>query len=692
MIEQIGRYEIIEKIGEGGFAIVYRGRDVELDRSVALKELRPMLSSDENWVKRFQHEAKTIARLDHPHIVTVHDVHQTNGRLFIVMRLVEGNSLDKLIASRKGLDWGKAVEIFNSVASGLDYAHRKGTLHRDMKPANILLDPERGAMLSDFGLAKVTLDSSMSASVTGTVVGTPHYIAPEVWEGKTFTPQADIYALGCILYEIILGEPAFRGDTPPAVMMAHFKPPQFPRRWPKGVPTQVADVLMKAFAKTPHERYQTASEFAETVTSLSTDHEIELPFTPQRELAGLYEVQSPDQPSPPSENDSLLEPGVTTVLSVQPETVQTVKAETTQADLDKNSPPELAQSHQQLLERVSMLEKTLEKQASTDDLDPKSRQELLSAATELLRSRQLTPKQKIFSCVGSSAILIIGLAVILLFGVNTICAWANSIVAQVISPVELGETVTQSILVPIPDIEDTSRVEIDFSVGDLTISPMNNSELLIEGSSQYNASELKPKLDLVDNHVNLGLQREIGLAGYTTSGLINEWDLQLNDTPMALILRTNGVDSSLELGGLALTELEISHDIASMELSFSEPNQRTMKRFRFSGGASEADLFQLANSRAKRAEFNIGASSYTFDFTGDLQNDMEVFIEGSFSQVTIVVPSDVPAQLTLDRETIEVSMGGNWQNVSNVAYEQSGEGYSITFNIGLKSGLIQLEN
>lgn len=692
MIEKIGRYEIIEKIGEGGFAIVYRGRDVELDRTVALKELRPMLSSDENWVKRFQHEAKTIARLDHPHIVTVHDVHQMNGRLFIVMRLVEGNSLDKLIAGRKGLDWGKAVEIFGSVAAGLDYAHRKGTLHRDMKPANILIDPERGAMLSDFGLAKVTIDTSLSASVTGAVVGTPHYIAPEVWEGKTFTPQADIYALGCILYELLLGEPAFKGDTPPAVMMSHFKPPQFPRRWPKGVPTQIVDVLMKALAKTAHERYQTASEFAETVALLSTDHDIELPFTPQRELAGLYEVQSPAQPSPPADDSQLPETGVTTVLPTQPEIGQTIKTEAIQPDSDKNSPPELAQSHQHLLERVSMLEKTLEQHSSADDLDPKSRRELLSAAAEVLRSRQLSSKQKVYGCVGSSAIFIIGLVATLLFGVNTICAWANSIVTQIIPPVEIGETITQSIEIPLPNSVATPVVEIDFSFGDLIISPVDDDQLLIQGVSRYNVSELQPKIDINKKHVKLGVKSGLGLAGYTTPRLVNEWDLQLSNNPMALILRTNGAESDLELGNLALTKLDVYHDIASMNLSFSEPNKTSMERFHFTGGASKAELFYLANSRAERVEFNIGASSYTFNFAGELQNDMEVLVHGALSQVTIIVPSHVPAQLTLDRETTETNLEGNWQKVSNIAYEQPGEGYSITFNIGLKSGEIQLEN
>ncbi len=153
MIERVGRYEILEVIGEGSFAVVYRAHDVELDRLVAMKELKPMLLQDEIWVKQFRREARAIAQLDHPHIVTIYDVYQAETRLFIVMRLVDGPSLDKLIVTRGHLSWAETEEIISHIASGLDYAHSCGILHRDLKPANILMDPKRGARLSDFGLA-----------------------------------------------------------------------------------------------------------------------------------------------------------------------------------------------------------------------------------------------------------------------------------------------------------------------------------------------------------------------------------------------------------------------------------------------------------------------------------------------------------------------------------------------------------
>lgn len=266
MVEELGRYKILEEIGRGGFAIVYRGQDTELNRRVALKELRPTLLHDTAWVKRFKREAQTIAHLDHPRIVTIFDVVEVAARLFIVMRLVDGLSLHDRLVSRGPLPWLEAVEFISVLADGLDYAHGQGFLHRDLKPANILLDSKRGPLLSDFGLAKLVNDHSLSQS--GDIVGTPHYIAPEVWEGQDCSPRSEIYALGCILYEMLTGEKVVPGDSPPAVMMAHFKPLALPDAWPKGVPAGVVEVLRTALAKQPGERYASAHEMAAALKTL----------------------------------------------------------------------------------------------------------------------------------------------------------------------------------------------------------------------------------------------------------------------------------------------------------------------------------------------------------------------------------------------------------------------------------------
>ena len=266
MAEALGRYEILEKIGEGGFAIVYRGRDITLDRPVALKELRPTLLLDRAWVQRFQREARTIARLDHPSIVPIYDVYEANDRLFIVMRLVDNVSLNALIARVGKLAWADVLQVMIPILHGLNYAHKNGVLHRDLKPANILIDVDRGPMLSDFGLAKMVGEHSISMTESGSIVGTPHYISPEVWEGKGADKRADIYAMGCILYEMIVGEKIFKGDTPPAVMMAHFKAPSLPDMWPSGIPNDLNQVLIKALANQPEDRFSSATEMVEMST------------------------------------------------------------------------------------------------------------------------------------------------------------------------------------------------------------------------------------------------------------------------------------------------------------------------------------------------------------------------------------------------------------------------------------------
>src|SRR5262245_33446973 len=268
MQEYLGRYQILEKIGQGGFATVYRARDTELERLVALKELHAHLLADSGWVERFRREARLIAGLNHPQIVTLYDLTtQAPDRLFLVMQLVEGPGLDKLLADRGQLPWTEALEIIRATAEGLDYAHSQNILHRDLKPANILMDRLRGPLLSDFGLAKLMGEHGLSQSRS--IVGTPHYIPPEIWDGEPATPQADIYALGCILYELLTGERLFGGNTPPAIMMAHFRPLVLPQSWPKEVPPGIAEVLNKALAKSPKERYATAGEMVKALLNLS---------------------------------------------------------------------------------------------------------------------------------------------------------------------------------------------------------------------------------------------------------------------------------------------------------------------------------------------------------------------------------------------------------------------------------------
>jgi serine/threonine-protein kinase len=266
---QIDRYEILEEIGQGGFAVVFKGRDTSLNRLVALKELRPVLLQDQEWVRRFHFEARTIAQLDHPHIVPIYDICHDDHRLIIVMRLAVGPSLEQLIAARAALPWAEALPIIRAIAAGLAYAHAHGVLHRDLKPANILIDQERGPMLSDFGLARLTTDPGYSSlGSTRSIVGTPNYIAPELWEGKSASVQSDIYALGCILYEMVTGQRLFNGQTPLAIMKAHFSAPSLPAAWPAAVPPDLTAFLSTALAETPARRFDSVAAFLSALEAL----------------------------------------------------------------------------------------------------------------------------------------------------------------------------------------------------------------------------------------------------------------------------------------------------------------------------------------------------------------------------------------------------------------------------------------
>ncbi|RMF03819.1 MAG: hypothetical protein D6768_04950 [Chloroflexi bacterium] len=261
MLEQVGRYQILEKIGQGGFAVVYRGQDTTLHRQVALKELRPFLLQDESWVRRFQQEAQTVAQLDEPHIIPIYDIYSAKERLFIVMRLVNGPNLETVL-SQQPLPWAEAIKTFIPVAEALNYAHRRNILHRDLKPHNILLDPERGPQLSDFGLARLTTEHHLSVSASGSIVGTPNYIAPELWEGRPATRQSDIYALGCILYEMLTGQKLFQGQTPLLVMKAHFEPINLAARWPADAPPGLQSIIATALQENPDRRYSSATKMA----------------------------------------------------------------------------------------------------------------------------------------------------------------------------------------------------------------------------------------------------------------------------------------------------------------------------------------------------------------------------------------------------------------------------------------------
>jgi len=216
----LGNYELLEEIGRGGFGTVYRATDRTLGRTVALKVLHPQLAADHEFIERFRREARLAAGLENPHILLVHEMGEDGGRFFIAMRYYPGGSLAERL-KQGPLGWVESAAVMAQVCAGLQKMHEHGWLHRDLKPGNILFDADGQAVIGDFGLARA-LTASGSSTSTGIGGGTPYYKAPELWRGKPPAgPAADVYALGCILGEMLTGRLLFAGETPDEVMTHH---------------------------------------------------------------------------------------------------------------------------------------------------------------------------------------------------------------------------------------------------------------------------------------------------------------------------------------------------------------------------------------------------------------------------------------------------------------------------------------
>ena len=256
---QIDNYRITEKLGDGGMGSVYKAVDVMLEREVALKFLRPELALQKDLVDRFRAEAIVLAKLTHQNIASLYGLHRHGDDLFMAMEFVPGETLESLLKREKSMPLDRAVAIAGDVLQALDYAHRRGIVHRDVKTANIIAMPTGGVKVMDFGIARV-LGTERRTRV-GFVVGTIGYMAPEQIQGLEVDGRADIYALGVVLYEMLTGRMPFQGDTEYAIMQAQVQQTPVPPRVFAPVPVPVENTIMRALAKLPQERFQTASEF-----------------------------------------------------------------------------------------------------------------------------------------------------------------------------------------------------------------------------------------------------------------------------------------------------------------------------------------------------------------------------------------------------------------------------------------------
>jgi serine/threonine protein kinase len=266
---RIGPYEVMEQVGRGGMATVYKAYHQALERMVAIKVLPDFLAEDPEFRERFRREAIAIARLRHPNILAVFDHGEFDGQPYIVTEFVEGGTFANELGNP--LAMGRALEVLGSVGSALDYAHQQGVLHRDVKPSNILMTRDGKSVLSDFGLARM-MTSTQRLTRLDMVVGTPEYMSPEQCASGETGPASDEYSLGVVAFEALTGHPPYHADTPAAVMLAQMRSPlPAPRAVNPNLPSAVELALVKALAKEPGDRYPSCTAFVDALTATPAD-------------------------------------------------------------------------------------------------------------------------------------------------------------------------------------------------------------------------------------------------------------------------------------------------------------------------------------------------------------------------------------------------------------------------------------
>ncbi len=261
------RYKIKKELGKGGMAIVYEARDLLLDRLVAIKMLREEYASKKDFIKKFRHEAKAVAKISHPNVVNIYDIAKDNGYQYLVMENIKGENLKDIIQKRETLSIAEALDIAGQICSALVVAHKNNIIHCDIKPHNILIDNNKQVKVTDFGIAKAVSDSTLK--ITDTIIGSAHYFSPEQAKGEDIKAHSDIYSVGVVLYEMLTGEVPFNGNSPVSVALKHIKEKaQAPLNLNPVIPEKVNALIMKALDKNPENRFDSAREMREEIITV----------------------------------------------------------------------------------------------------------------------------------------------------------------------------------------------------------------------------------------------------------------------------------------------------------------------------------------------------------------------------------------------------------------------------------------
>lgn len=298
-LTNLSKYIIEDHLGSGTFGDVYKAIDKTLNRVVALKVLKPRLLADEEAFDRFIQEAQVGAGLFHANIATVLDLGEADGYYFLAMRFVDGKALDKVLSEEGPFSWERTCAVIREIGAALDFAHAKGLVHRDIKPQNIITGSE-GAVLTDFGLVRALANSGMTT--TGALLGSPSYMAPEIWEGLDASFASDQYAFACVIYEMLTGQILFDGKTPPVVMAKHFKEVDLGQGLPDNLPEHIQTSLKIALSKNPADRFAGISYFKEALlqpgSGTGKDVPLPVPAGKEKELPvpGLSRVMG-DNPA-----------------------------------------------------------------------------------------------------------------------------------------------------------------------------------------------------------------------------------------------------------------------------------------------------------------------------------------------------------------------------------------------------------